>query len=54
MGKKSHKKPEVVFILTPGYQQRWTKAVLEAYEENERRLSEQRVCELFEKEKKRN
>ncbi|WP_313185908.1 hypothetical protein [Lacrimispora sp.] len=51
MGKRKHEKPEVVFILTPGYQQRWTKAVLEAYEENERRLSEQRARELIETEK---
>ncbi|MDR7814191.1 hypothetical protein [Lacrimispora sp.] len=51
MGKRSHEKPKVVFILTPGYQQRWTKAVLEAYEENERKLSEQRAREFIETEK---
>ncbi|WP_313181244.1 hypothetical protein [Lacrimispora sp.] len=51
MSKKKHEKPQVVFILTPGYQQRWTKAVLDAYEENERRLSEQQTRELIETEK---
>lgn len=51
MGKRKHEKPNVVMILTPGYQQRWTKAILEVYEENERRLSEQRVRELIKTEK---
>ncbi|WP_395547886.1 MULTISPECIES: hypothetical protein [unclassified Lacrimispora] len=51
MGKRKHEKPEVVFILTPGYQQRWTKAVIEAYEENERRLAEHKDQESEENKK---
>jgi len=45
MGKRKREKPKVEFILTPGYQQRWTKAILEVYEEQERKAMEKRMID---------
>ena len=43
MGRKATEKPKVTFILTPGYEQRFTLAILEAYEKSERRKAEARL-----------
>ena len=43
MGKRKTEKPKVTFIFTPGYEQRFTMAVIKAYEKNERRKEEEKA-----------
>lgn len=44
MGRKKTEKPKVTFILTPGYEQRFTMAILDAYAKSERRKKEARLA----------
>ena len=46
MAKKEYKKPIVEFEFTPGYEQRFTRAILKIYEKREREALEREQQEL--------